>query len=137
MNSPPPLARTTASLKCGCATPPQDKARTLISTLPFYTLEICAFRNYLLLYILSRTLSRCPVSRKHCLISRYVLSAGCLNHWNHLEERVLTICIQFTAKQLNRQAAKASKDEKTEKDKLKKVRSQIPSTNPSLLQAES
>jgi charged multivesicular body protein 1 len=28
---------------------------------------------------------------------------------------------QFTAKQLNRQAAKASKDEKTEKDKLKKV----------------
>lgn len=29
---------------------------------------------------------------------------------------------QFTAKQLNRQAAKASKDEKTEKDKLKKVR---------------
>jgi hypothetical protein len=32
---------------------------------------------------------------------------------------------QFTAKQLNRQAAKASKDEKTEKDKLKKV--QLPS----------
>lgn len=30
--------------------------------------------------------------------------------------------LQFTAKQLNRQAAKASKDEKTEKDKLKKVR---------------
>ena len=30
--------------------------------------------------------------------------------------------MQFTAKQLNRQAAKASKDEKTEKDKLKKVR---------------
>lgn len=28
---------------------------------------------------------------------------------------------QFTAKQLNRQAAKASKDEKTEKDKLKKA----------------
>ena len=28
---------------------------------------------------------------------------------------------QFTAKQLNRQAAKASKDEQTEKAKLKKV----------------
>lgn len=31
------------------------------------------------------------------------------------------LSIQFTAKQLNRQAAKAGKDEKTEKDKLKKV----------------
>lgn len=30
--------------------------------------------------------------------------------------------VQFTTKQLNRQAAKAGKDEKTEKDKLKKVR---------------
>merc|ERR1711939_1151834 len=29
--------------------------------------------------------------------------------------------LKFTAKQLNRQAAKASKDEKTEKDKLKKA----------------
>ena len=29
---------------------------------------------------------------------------------------------QFTAKQLNRQAAKANKDEQTEKAKLKKVR---------------
>jgi hypothetical protein len=29
---------------------------------------------------------------------------------------------QFTAKQLNRQAAKATKDETTEKNKLKKVR---------------
>ena len=37
---------------------------------------------------------------------------------------------QFTAKQLNRQAAKASKDEKTEKDKLKKVRSTSLSGHP-------
>jgi charged multivesicular body protein 1 len=35
--------------------------------------------------------------------------------------RMLTINGQFTAKQLNRQAAKASKDEQTEKAKLKKV----------------
>lgn len=34
---------------------------------------------------------------------------------------------QFTAKQLNRQAAKANKDEKTEKDKLKKVGASISS----------
>jgi hypothetical protein len=34
---------------------------------------------------------------------------------------MLTDPPQFTAKQLNRQAAKAGKDEKTEKDKLKKV----------------
>jgi len=35
--------------------------------------------------------------------------------------RSLTILRQFTAKQLNRQAAKAGKDETTEKGKLKKV----------------
>ncbi|KAK2624693.1 hypothetical protein QTJ16_005886 [Diplocarpon rosae] len=35
--------------------------------------------------------------------------------------------LKFTAKQLNRQAAKASKDEKTEKDKLKKVSVPLPS----------
>ncbi|KAK6580218.1 hypothetical protein PZA11_007240 [Diplocarpon coronariae] len=34
--------------------------------------------------------------------------------------------LKFTAKQLNRQATKASKDEKTEKDKLKKVSSPPP-----------
>ena len=34
----------------------------------------------------------------------------------------LTCSTQFTAKQLNRQAAKANKDEQTEKAKLKKVR---------------
>ena len=35
---------------------------------------------------------------------------------------LLTCHTQFTAKQLNRQAAKAGKDEITEKNKLKKVR---------------
>lgn len=36
---------------------------------------------------------------------------------------MITDCdlVQFTAKQLNRQAAKAAKDEQTEKAKLKKV----------------
>ena len=38
---------------------------------------------------------------------------------------------QFTTKQLNRQAAKAGKDEKTEKDKLKKVFPLPPSSPPS------
>lgn len=36
--------------------------------------------------------------------------------------RPLMMCPQFTAKQLNRQAAKAGKDEQTERGKLKKVR---------------
>jgi len=35
--------------------------------------------------------------------------------------------MQFTAKQLNRQAAKASKEEQTEKAKLKKVSQRQPS----------
>lgn len=48
--------------------------------------------------------------------------------------------MQFTAKQLNRQAAKAGKDEQTERAKLKKVRIQslheaAPNTNTRQLQA--
>ena len=41
-----------------------------------------------------------------------------------------SLATQFTAKQLNRQAAKASKDETAEKNKLKKVRPQPPPALP-------
>jgi hypothetical protein len=73
----------------------------------------------------------CRDSRKHCSIWKYVLALIASS-----QTRCLFLCLytslldsdkgwlswkQFTAKQLNRQAAKASKDEKTEKDKLKKV----------------
>lgn len=54
-----------------------------------------------------------------------------------LRQPMLTYTPQFTAKQLNRQAAKAGKDEQAERAKLKKVRNPQPTPGHTLPRSQS